>query len=252
MPIVSDYFLILTGSILGAIVTLVVQRVLNKRGVLSYVVRHDRVGLSTDDAVFGSVRVLWNENPVQNLFSSTVELTNGSLRDFENVKICVFSTDSILLTEQSELVGSTDFPLYHPEFTQRLQIAPGADATREQLDLHGSRREYLVRTLNRGQVVRFTFLNVPHGQAPTLWLDVVHKGAKLRYQAARQEVLGVPAPLASLVGAITGFFFVAMVLYFVESALWAALLSLIYGFVAQLPGAGLIRLWRWVRRKIGD
>ena len=64
-----------------------IQRIVNKRGLFTFVVRHNKVGESTDDAIFGTVRVTWNDNIIRHLYLSTVELTNESLKDFENVVV---------------------------------------------------------------------------------------------------------------------------------------------------------------------
>ena len=72
------------------------------RGLFTYFVWHNKVGVSVDDAVFGTVRVTWNDNLVANLYSSTVELRNESLKDYENVVVRVFSNDTIHLTERAE------------------------------------------------------------------------------------------------------------------------------------------------------
>src|SRR3972149_901514 len=87
---------VLFSVVAGAIVTLLAQRILNKRGLFTYFVWHNRVGVSADDAVFGTVRVTWNNNPVANLYSSTVELRNESLKDYENISVRVFSSETIL------------------------------------------------------------------------------------------------------------------------------------------------------------
>lgn len=55
------------STIFGIFVTWITQQILNKRAVFSYNVNHSRVGVSTDDAVFGSVRVTLNGNEVPNL-----------------------------------------------------------------------------------------------------------------------------------------------------------------------------------------
>ena len=50
---------------LGAFLMFFIQMIVNKRGLFTYVVRHNKVGMSTDDAVFGSVRVTWNNSLIR-------------------------------------------------------------------------------------------------------------------------------------------------------------------------------------------
>ena len=100
----------------GVVLTLVTQRILGKRGLFTYFVWHNRVGVSADDAVFGTVRVTWNGNVVPNLYSSTVELRNESLADYQNVVVRVFSNDTRLLSERADLMGTTRILEWSEEF----------------------------------------------------------------------------------------------------------------------------------------
>src|SRR4051812_32976223 len=98
----------LVSGLLGIILTLMADRILNKRGRFSYFVQHSRVGVSAVDPVLGTVRVTWNNNPIGTaLYSSVVELRNESLRDYENIKVRVYTSDAVLLTERTEILGTT-------------------------------------------------------------------------------------------------------------------------------------------------
>jgi len=235
----------------GIILTLVTQHILGRRGLFTYFVWHNRVGVSADDAVFGTVRVTWNNNVVANLYSSTVELRNESLADYENVVVRAFSNDTILLTERTEIIGTTRLLEWTAEFSNRLAVQPGAQPTEAQHSLYGRQREYLVPTMNRGQVVRLTFLNAVSGEKPpTLWLDILHKGVKLKFRVAHDEFLGAPRPAAVLVGSVLGVLFLAAVISLVKTVWVAAALCLLYGLVVVVPGALSIKLWRWLRDSI--
>ena len=68
------FVLALLCVVAGAFLTLLVQRIQNKRGLFTYSVSHYRVGVSADDAVFGTVQATWNNQPVDNLYSSSIKL----------------------------------------------------------------------------------------------------------------------------------------------------------------------------------
>jgi hypothetical protein len=249
----NRYLLALASAVIGVLLTLVTQRILNKRGLFTYFVRHSRVGISADDAVFGSVRVTWNNNPVANLYSSTVELRNESLKDYDDVVVRVFSNDTMLLTERAELLDTTRILEWTEEFSSRLAVAPGTVASEEQLKLYFGQRDYLLPTMNRGQKVRLSFLNTAKTEKqPTIWLDILHKGVKVKFRVAHNEVLGVPQPHAGLMGAMLGFLLIGLIVVFVNTVWLAALIALIYGFFAQVPGAFVIKCWRWLREWLGD
>lgn len=106
--------------------------------------------------------------------------------------------------------------------------------------------------MNRGQVVRFHFLNAAKTEKqPTIWLDVLHKGVKLKFQVPQNQVFGIAQPQAALVGAILGFILVGIVIALINTVWVAALCSLLYGFIAQVPGALTVRGWRWLRESFG-
>ncbi len=242
----------LLAVVVGAILTLLIQRILNKRGLLTYFVFHYRVGVSTDDAVFGTVRATWNNQPVANLWSSSVELRNESLKDYENVTIGVFTNNTVLLTERTEIVGTSRSLGWTTDFVHRITVEPGSQPNALQQHLNESTREYLIPTMNRGQLVRLTYLNAARTeQQPAIWLDVLHKGVKTKFRVAQSEFLGVPQPSAALIGSASGIVFVALVIATVETVWLAAALSFSYGLLVLIPGAYSIRLWRWLRDAFG-
>lgn len=249
----GQYALAVAGGLGGILVTVVAQRLLGKRGLFTYSVRHDRVAVSGDDAILGSVRVMWNDSPVTSLYASTVELVNDSLNDYDNVEVRVFSTDTIFLTERTEIVGNTRFLNWTREYAQQLFVPPAQVATPEQIDAYGRGRSYLIPTMNRGQTIRFAYLNTLRGgSGPTIWLDVLHKGVKSRYRVPYPETFGVPQPHAALVGALMGLVALFVLVATVDSAVFVGTIAFAFGLIAQAPGALAIRAWRWLRNRLGD
>lgn len=95
---------IVAGGLGGIFTAWLTQRVLNRRGVFSYTLTNNRVGITTEDPVFGSVAVTWNGSTIQNLYLSTIEMKNESLNDYENVIVNAYTGDTKLMTEQTELL----------------------------------------------------------------------------------------------------------------------------------------------------
>src|SRR5689334_22500605 len=119
------------------------------------------------------------------------------MKDYENVVVRTFTSDTVLLTERTDIVDTTQIARWTDEFSQQLAVIPGQQPTEAQLNLHGMRREYLLPIVNRGQRVRFHFLNAAKTQQmPSIWLEAVHKGVKVKFRPARIEILGVPQPTA--------------------------------------------------------
>ena len=245
-------FVAIIAAVLGAVLTVIIQRLLNKRGLFTYFVWHTRIGVSADDAVFGSVRVTWNDNLVANLYSSSVELRNESLNDYENVIVRVFTSDTVLLTERTEIVGTTHILEWKEAFARRLSVPAGSQPTADQMNIYTSQREYLIPTFNRGQLVRFSFFNAAKTEKqPSLWLDIVHKGVKIKFRVAHNKFMGVPQPSAAIVGSLLGLVLLGVVIAFVDTVWVAALFSFIYGLLVLVPGALSIKFWRWLRDYFG-
>ncbi len=251
-PFQSNLIIPAIAAVLGAILTFIVQRFLNKRGTFTYYVWHNRVGISADDSVFGTVRVTWNNSEVANLYSSTVELRNESLNDYENVTVRVFTNDTILLTERTEIVGTTHYLAWSQAYADKLAVQTGSQASVAQRDLYSSQREYEIPTFNRGQLIRFTFLNSAKTEnQPSLWLDIVHKGVKTKFQIAQNKFMGVQQNTAALVGSILGIFLLVAVVIMLDVVWIAAIVSFLYGLFVLVPGALLIKLWQKLRNYFG-
>ena len=240
------------AALAGGLVTLIIVQVMNRRARFSYYVEHARVGVSADDQVFGNVAVTWNGNPAPHLFLSTIELKNESLRDFQEVVAKVYTNNTGLLTEQTQIVDTTQIVKWSKEFEGTVLPRSGP-ATQIQIDMYHRTREYLIPIMNRGQIVRFSILNAPApGVQPWIGLEVVHPGVKLKYTHPRPEILGVSQFAAALWGLILGFIALAIVIMFVDVVWIAALLCLVFGAVLTLPGALLIRFWYRLRDLLGS
>ena len=237
----------------GAALTLLTQRLLNKRGLFTYFVSHFPAGLSTDDPVFGTVRVTWNNRSVQNLYLSRVELRNESLNDYEGIVVRVVAYDTALLTEQTGVIGTTRALKWTEEFSQKLSVQQGDSATSSQIQLVHRLREFQIPTMNRGQVVYLRFLNdATLGQMPRIELEVLHKGVRLESRMNQQQFMGVPLPSATLVGLALGTLFLSGVILITDVIWVAASLSFVFGLVVRVPGALAIKTWCWFRDSIGN
>lgn len=58
--------------LVGAIITLVFTKLSAKTGILRYFITFNKVGISADDQVFGSVRLTWQGHEVRNLYLCTI------------------------------------------------------------------------------------------------------------------------------------------------------------------------------------
>jgi len=209
---------------------------------------HTLVGVSTEDPIYGSVKVTWNEHPINHLFLSTVELANQSMKDYESVVVRVFSVDTLLLTQRTEAVGTSRMIDFTDEYKREIAVVPGGQPTGAQFDLFRRQRDYIVPTMNRGQLLRFQFLNAAKSEdQPTIWLDVLHKGVNCKFKVTGNLVLGVSQTAAVVAGTLIGLTAVGFVIIYVSSLPIAAVLSFFIGWFVVVPGAYTIRLLHQVR-----
>ena len=248
----SEYISIIAGGLGGVFTGWLTQRVLNRRGIFSYSVTHNRVGITAEDPIFGNVAVSWNGNPVQNLYLSTIEMKNESMNDYENVVASVYTNDTRLMTEQTQLMDTPNILEWSEKYKKQMHVEPGNAPTETQWNTYNNSREYAVPILNRGQSVKITYLNSAKGTSmPNIWLSIAQKGVRLKFQGPRNQILGVPQGQAALFGVFIGIV-VLVALPLLVSELWvAAVIAMRYGLAAQLPGAYAIKLIRLARDAIG-
>ncbi len=248
----NQYLSIIFGGLAGVGTAWLTQRVLNKRGILSYFVNHQKLGMTANDAIFGSVAVTWNNKPIQHLYLSTIELKNESLIDYEDVLVKTYSDDTALLSERTQILDTPNMLFWSENYRKKLNVETGAKPTDYQQNLHSSEREYCIPVFNRGQRVQITYLNSGKTDAiPHIWLDVPIKGVKLKFRPPQNQVFGVPQPRAALVGGFIGLVIVFPLMILIDITWLSSLLSLVYGFIVVVPGAYTIKAVRKIREAIG-
>jgi|TARA_B100000315_G_scaffold181369_1_gene170246 hypothetical protein len=244
----SKLFIAITSALVGIAFSVITQKWLNKRALFTYYVFHNQIGQSTDDQIYGSVKVTWNDNPIARLYLSTVELINESTKDFESVYVRVFTNDTLLLTQRTELSDTTRALDFTEEYKQELFVPEGNQPTDPQLELYRRRRDYLIPTMNRGQKVKFELLNAAKTkEQPTIWLEILQKGINCKYRIAHQLFIGVPQPTAALVGSAIGFVVIGFILFYINNIWLAGILSYAVGMTVLIPGAYAVRIFRKIR-----
>jgi hypothetical protein len=250
----TQYVPAIAGGIGGVITAWFTQRILSKRGTFTYFVNHNRVGLSDEDAVFGSVVVTWNATRFPNLYLSVIDLKNESMNDYENVVVRVYTPDSRnrLLSEKTQILDTPNALNWSDTYKKQLHVEDGASPSENQRAIYNAQREYVIPVMNRGQVIRLAYLySVEVNNTPIILLAMTHKGVRLKFRGPQNQILGVPQNQAALVGALIGIAGAVALVWRVSDPWVVAFVALIYGFVAQLPGAYAIKLVRKIRESIG-
>ena len=235
----------------GALLTKFVARYRERIKVLEYTVTHDRLGLSAEDAIFGSVRVTWEGHELRNLYASTVVIENTTGSDHTNLKLKVYTGKTLLLNERSEIAGTTHIATWTDEYRQSLQVA-GQAPTEAQVYAYRHTREYILSVFNRDQRVVLTYLTtVPDAdEGPSVWADMLHPGVRVAFRPLAQQIFGVPVPLALPLGLVVCLAMLVAISVYVKQPWLAALLSLMSGLAVQSIGAGIYRALRFLKQVI--
>jgi hypothetical protein len=239
----------LGGVVLSRAVSLYRGRV----ATLDYVVTHDRIGLSGKDAVLGDVEVRWRDYALDNIFASTLTLTNSTSKDLTGFVLRVFvGTETRLITERIGIAGTVFVPAYTSAYEAEMKVAEGQEATEAQIQTYRARRDYRVEVLNRGQSITATYLTtVPGGQldtGPNLWCHVEQAGLRAVYRPFLESIHGVPRRATIPVGLVACVFSLLVVLRYATAGWVIALVCMTVGLFAQSIGAGLYKLGRWLHK----
>jgi hypothetical protein len=228
--------------------TVITTQITGRRAVFRYFVVHNAIGRTVNDPVFGSVQVTWNNNAIAHLYLSTVELANDSFRDFENVVVMIYTTNTKLLSQFPSIIGTPRIAQLTDDYKTRIQVPEGQQPTADQFDTWHRGRDFVLPTFNRGQKVRFEFLNsADTADMPAIYLSVSHPGARVRFHVAAETFWGVPRPRAALAGTLVGAAVLTVMLALVGPAWVIGLSAFVLGLFAQMPGAAVVRAWRALR-----
>jgi len=138
------------SAIGGFVLSSLINHLRSRVKELEYSVEHKSIGLSSEDEIFGIVRVSWQGNDVVNLYLSTFTLTNSTAHNLENFSFKIFTgTETLLLSERTEIPGTSYILHWSPAFADRLEVASGQTPTAAQFEEHRHNREYFVPTLRK-------------------------------------------------------------------------------------------------------
>ncbi|MGH9504190.1 MAG: hypothetical protein ACRD20_15175 [Terriglobales bacterium] len=246
--------IVLLSAVAGISLTTIAQKILSKTARFRYSTNVQRVAASADDAVFGSVRVTWENNtPVRNLYIAELEIENCSSRDFENVDFKVYvDPQTLLLNERSSVEGTPYIVPWSDSFKASIVVAPGAAPTELQQRTYYHSRDYLLGVFNRGQLLRLNYLCTrPNDDvSPELLVSTLLKGARLSRQDRQKLFYGVPMQIARYRGLVIVALIILACGHYLHSVWMAAILGMLAGLVVLGIGVVEYKAERWIWRLI--
>ena len=240
------------SALVGGLITNLVAMLRNRVKKLEYMVSHERIAFSSNDPIFGAIQVTWQGNNVNDLYSSRVELVNDGHKDLTKLSLKVFTAGTFLLSEKTEIVGTTQVLQWTSNFKQVLAVAPGTQPSPQQFSIYNHTREYDVPVWNRGAKLVMTYLTqaTPGSQGPEVWVELIHEGVELMFKPRVPSVHGVPQKIAISIGLLGSIFVLVVSAIYIQEVWIAALLCLVVGLVAQSIGAVFYRAFMFVKRMI--
>lgn len=244
----NPYLSVALGALLTCLGTILIQKWLSRRSLVTFNVTHNRIGVSAEDNIYGKVQVTWNDHTLPNLYLSSIEITNRSSSDLEDISLKIYTNDAQLITERTQILGTTKVLDYTSSYKKSIGWGEGGTKTNNQMDSYQRQREYLVTVLNRGQTIRVEVLNSAHtDQTPSIWVDLQERGVRLKYETQQVYFLGVPQPSAAIIGSILGLILIIGLLFFIEDPILSACVSYLIGIFVLLPGAYAIKAYRKIK-----
>ena len=236
-----------SGAIASAVIAHLWRRYQGRMIVLSVKVEHQHIALSGEDNRFGKIEVLHNDNPVKNVYFTTISLSNESSKDLDGVVLNTLHTDGSKIRVSTGAVdGSANVLNFAPgyqsildEFLKKPSTDPDFD---QHLDFLTTRRDYLVPVLNRGgKVIVNLLVEAPDGASPYVQVSTDHKGVEIKPIKLTNVFWRVNRDWAALIGLAVGGAGAIGIASASLSATQIALLSFTFGALVAAIGAVCIR-----------
>lgn len=242
-----------TEKIIIGVVTLIVgivakhlwDKIVNKVARLHFQILHSYVGSSIEDAKFGSVKLLYNENSVKNLYSSSVIVSNNSNRDIDDLELNIScDKDSLILVSHGQNTSSLNELEFAEKYLTELQ-----NVTPENQQYVYTRRDYIVPVLNRGDKLTITLLTTNfESRQPVLFVGTDHKGVRLEYFIEPPMLFGVSQTKSAVIGVAVSAALCLLIFKFIDHKLLVIFLSVLNGWVATFYGIAILKVNNWINK----
>lgn len=243
------------GVIIGAFLGYLLQIYRRRRDIFSYSVDQSRHGLPTEDFF-----IMKGMPDVTNLYGSTIELRNMGMNDHADVEVRVIAKDTYLLSERTEVLGTSR----NLELTKEYLEQVSEDQKRWEKETSEDRdpwwglrvyreRHYTIPVINRGQVVRFSYLTMAADvkAGPLVRLEILHQGVRLKYQERPSRLIwGVSEVKAAFTGIVITSVGVIAMAGSVDNVWLASFTSFLLGLIAVVPGAAALWLYDIIKKKV--
>lgn len=231
--------------IIGIVVKHIWDKYFNRITRLKYSIWHNYVGSSIEDVKFGSVKLLYNNTELRNLYASNVIIKNETGKDLNDLELNISCNNGSLILvshgRNTNSIKELDFTTSYREIIERNNPD---DAT-----YIYTRRDYKIPIINRGDVIEITLLTTNFNNVrPVLFVTSEHRGVKLKYYVEPIKLMGVPQTTSVLAGMIASLILCVPLFYYVRNIPLLLALSLLNGWIASFYGVVILRIYRRIQK----
>ncbi len=228
--------------ILGIFIKHIWDKFKNRISELKYTVWHRYLGGTIDDSRFGSLKLLYNDKPIKNLYMSTILLSNESNRDLSDLELNIIcDSNSAILISYGKNRASLNELLFTDKYNAVL-----VNRKPEDLEFIFKRRDYKLPVLNRGDKVDVTLLTTNNkGIQPVITISCDYPGVKMKYAVVLSELFGESQRQSALLGIIVALLLCIPIIMLIPSKIISVLITLFISIFASLIGVMLIKFYKW-------
>lgn len=243
--------IIFLTAVITAVGTLFIGKLSNRTSKIPCTINSNRIGISANDPILGSISVRYNDIQLRNLHYSVLRIENDSLTDFDNFSFKVYTAEDTLLLNQKTAILDTPYAIpWTDDFAGRMRVPEGGEATQPQLNEYWHSREFNVDVFNRGRILELSFIcNKPNDDGgPNIFISSNTKGVAIKYSPNPELIInpiwGVSFRDALPFTTISSLVVFLIVINYIETIWIASLITLIFGLSGNIFGIAILKSWR--------
>lgn len=221
---------------------------------LGYVITHQSLAVAQQNDFVGTIEVLYNGYPADNVYLTTLRVSNQTSKDFSNLELNLQYRDgSNVKVAAGTASGSLNYLLFTDSFNRSvdrlLEMAEDDPNRNALLAFLTTRRDFQIPVLNRGQWLDiYLIVQAPAGQQPVLDIATDYPGLSLTTQPQRPQFYGVDQHVAVILG-----LFIGAVVLFLIAPRFANPFSLAFTAFAiaafsSLIGVAVVKVFRLISK----
>lgn len=228
------------AAVIGAIILHFWNKFQNRMTVLKYSVWHQPLGGAIDDPHFGSIKLLYNDNQIKNLYLSKITISNDCNKDLSNLELNIVADPaSIILVSH----GFRQASLNILEFTEKYQ----KELENKNTNMHVmQRRDFKLPVLNREDKIDINLLITNlDGKRPFINVSCDYPGVIMKLEYQPNQLLGEPRDQSAIIGIVIALILCFPLIY-IPNPVISIYIAVIFGMLVVLFGVLARNVWKFI------